>query len=131
MFSLLAYAEGADTSDRNLVMMFGGLLILAGVGAAGFVVVYLAKRRRGSVEVVLAGVFFWGLITAGSLLYFMHARMQWTKEYGEMIESGYFDPRDMSGRPEVPWGLWGGLAVAYGGMVGWAVRGKRVGGNDE
>ncbi len=49
--------------------------------------------------------------------------MNWTKEYTVRIESGYVDPKDLSDKPRLPWGIWAGLLAVYLGMVYWAGRG--------
>ena len=72
-----------------------------------------------------AAAFFWGLITAGSLLYAEQSQMNWSKEYTVRLESGYFDPTDKTDAPKLPWKIWTGLGVAYAAMLMWALSQKR------
>jgi len=136
MHSLLAYAETPDGAYMSSVMVLWAVLIIAGTAVAGFVLIFISrKRRHGSTslttgrraDLIMAGTFFWGLITAGSLLYTEQQQMNWTKEYTTRIESGYFDPKDTSDTPRLPWGIWTGLGVVYAAMLFWALSGKRAG----
>jgi hypothetical protein len=127
MHSILAYAEAQDGSYMSSEMVLWGMLIIAGVALAGFVLVYVSRRQkhRGA-DLVLAGAFFWGIVAAGSLLYVLQSQMNWTKEYTVRIESGYVEPKDLSDKPRVPWGILVGLGVVYLGMGFWVISGKRV-----
>jgi hypothetical protein len=72
----------------------------------------------------MVAALFWGIITAGSAMYTAASRYNWSKEYTVRIDSGYYDPRDTSDKPKIPWVLWSALGIAYAGMVGWALSAK-------
>lgn len=125
MFAPLAYAEVRDSNDMSLMMVLGAALILGATAAAAFILIHIARRRRHRrTDLLGAAVFFWGLLTAGSLLYAQQSQMSWSKEYTVRLESGYFDPHDTTDAPKLPWAIWTGLGVAYGAMLFWSLSGK-------
>jgi len=127
MHIVLAYAQVPDSGDTSLVLVFAAALILAATAAAAYVLIYLARRRRHRrTDLLAAAAFFWGLITAGSLLYAEQSQMNWSKEYTVRLESGYFDPTDLTDAPKLPWKIWTGLGIAYAAMLMWALSQKRA-----
>jgi hypothetical protein len=111
----------------SLIMVFAAALILAATAAAAGVLIYIARRRRHPrTDLIGAAAFFWGLMTAGSLLYAEQSQMNWSKEYTVRLESGYFDPTDTTDAPKLPWKTWTGLGIAYGAMLIWSLSQKRT-----
>ena len=118
MLGWLAYADSGDSSNSNLLIILISVAVLIVVGGLGFVPVAIAWRRRHRyAEVIGAGAVLWGLLAAGSLIYTASARLNWSRERMLRIESGYYDPRDLSDAPKWPWMAWGGLGVGYGVVV--------------
>lgn len=122
MIDLLAYAEGPDVSNTNTVIIVIGAGIIAAVCVLAAIPIAMVRRRRpDSVPGIAAVMILWACLAAGSTIYFASASLTWQKEYTSQLMSGYLDPRDQSDRPQMPWILWGGLAVAYGGILFWAI----------
>ena len=105
------------------------MLIADGVTAgvicllAAIPVVTVRRRRLRQTEGIAALMVLWGLVAAGSIVYFANAQMQYSKEYTMRIMQNY-DPNDQSDRPNKPWILWGFLAAAYGGAILWSSTAK-------
>lgn len=127
MFLPPAYADAPDTSDSGLVIVVIAVGIVAAVAILAFVPLALAwKRRLRHSDVVAAGVILWGLVTAGSLICAVNARMQWSHEQTVRIQSGYYDPQTAGDAPTLPWAMWGGLVIAYGALVAWPLSQGRA-----
>ncbi len=123
--TLLAYADATDQSATNMKVVLICAGILLGVGAAAFVPVGIAWSRRHRQGEAITGLsIVWGLIAAGSLAYATTQQINWGQERMKRINSGYYDPNDNSDAPKPPWPLWGGLALAYGGLVAWGLSQK-------
>jgi len=121
----LAYADNSDSSGSNFTIILAG----AGIFAAMFLlaaILILVSRRRGHrfAEFILVAGIFWAIISAGCLIAYTNARLNWSAEYQLRMESGYGDPQDTSGAPASPVILWSGLGLAYGGLLGWGILGK-------
>jgi hypothetical protein len=102
------------------LVVISAALVLVVAGAA-FVPLRLAWRgRHRQVEAITTTILFWGLAAAGSLIWAANAEFKWNQEYTLRIESGYADPRDLSGAPQLPWMLWGILAGVYVGLILWS-----------
>ena len=126
MSCLLAYAESGDPNAMNLVIILGGIGIVAATAILAFALIFTARARgHRHAEFILVAAVFWGLITVGSLMYAGEAQLNWSKEYTLRLETGYLDPQDTSDAPRLPWGIWTGLGVAYGAMMAWALWQKR------
>jgi len=118
---MLAYAESPDSGALNLVKVLVGLFILAATALLVAVPIAISRsRRHRQAEAVMVAAFFWGVITAGSAMYTAAARYNWSKEYTTEIESGYYDPGDLSDKPGTPWALLGSVAAAYAGLLCWS-----------
>jgi hypothetical protein len=125
MIPILAYAEGADSSDSNLVIVVISLAIIAVVCILAAIPVATARRRRlGIVEGMGALMVVWGLLCAGVGIYCVNAQMNWTKQHTINIQSGYSNPLDESDRPKQPWAIWAGLAAIYAGGVIWSLKAR-------
>jgi hypothetical protein len=122
MQQFLAYAESSDPGSTNLVKILGGAAILGVMALLVAIVTAIARsREHRQAENILVLALFWAVITAGSLIYTASAELDWSKEYTTRIESGYFDPRDTTDKPRIPWLLWSGLGVAYAGLLIWSL----------
>jgi hypothetical protein len=125
MHMALAYADSGDSGASNLVKVFGGLVILAVVAVLAAISIGVSRaRRHPQAEAIVVITLLWGLITAGSLMYAGESQYEWSKEYTTRIESGYYDPRDTSDKPQLPWALWCGLGFAYAAMLAWSLSFK-------
>jgi hypothetical protein len=71
----------------------------------------------------LTGMFFWGAIGLGSIVYATVVQMKWAHDHLLDLESGYGNPADVG--PGWPWVLWVGLGVVYVGVLGWVVMAKK------
>jgi uncharacterized membrane protein len=126
MYAFLAYADSSDPSSTNLLMILGGVAILAVVVVLAFVLVTIAKaREHRRADAIMTAAFFWAILTAATLLYAGQAQMRWSKEYNLQLETGYLDPSNQSGRPVLPWKIWTGLGIAYGAMLACSLSQKR------
>jgi len=122
----LAYAESGDPNTMNLVIILGGICIVAATAILAFALILTARaRRRRYAEFIMVAAVFWALITAGSLMYAGEAQLNWSKEYTLRLQTGYLDPQDTSDAPRLPWRTWTGLGAAYGTMMAWALFQKR------
>ena len=82
-----------------------------------------ATGHRYAEFILVAGI-FWAIVSAGCLIAYTNARLNWSAEYQLRIESGYGDPQNTSGAPALPVILWSGLGLAYAGLLGWGILGK-------
>jgi hypothetical protein len=128
MHLFLAYAESADPSSvTNLAKLLGGLAIIAAAALLAAVLIGLSRSRAHSqADGIMVLAILWAAITAGSLMYAGMAHLSWSAEYNTRIESGYYDPRDTSDKPKMPWAIWSGLGVGYVALLGWALSSKRA-----
>lgn len=126
MVNLLAYADRGDAGATDLALLVGGVVIVVVIVILAGVLVGMARhrgeRRR---EIIRKLAVIWAILSAGSLIYFGVVRTRWSQEYTTDIESGYFDPRDTTGKPAAPWVIWGGLAIVYIALAGWTLSGRR------
>ena len=123
MAQLLGYAQTADSGSINLAKVLAGLFILAACALFVAVVVGLARsRRHRQADGIMVAAVFWGVIMAGSAMYTASSQYNWSKEYTTRVQSGYYDPRDTSDKPSLPWALWSGLGVGYAALVVWSLR---------
>jgi hypothetical protein len=122
MSCLLAYAESDDPNAMNLVIILGGVGIVAATAILAFALILTARARgHRHAESIMVAAVFWALITAGSVMYAGEAQLNWSKQYALRLETGYLDPQDTSDAPRLPWGIWTGLGAAYGTMMAWAL----------
>lgn len=126
MHNVLAYADTTDSSGTNLVLAMAGLFIVVATAALILVLIYLARaRRHPQAELITVAAIFWALLTAGSLLYAVEKRVDWSKNHDLQVKTGYLDPRDISDKPKLPWAIWSELGVGYGAMLVWMLCQKR------
>jgi hypothetical protein len=123
MAQLLAYAETSDSGSINLAKVLAGLFILAACALMVAVVIGVARSRgHRQAEGIMVGAVFWGVIMAGSAMYTASSQYNWSKEYTTRVQSGYYDPRDTSDKPNLPWALWSAMGVGYAALVAWSFR---------
>jgi hypothetical protein len=128
MAYFLASAERTDLSGSQWSVMLIGLAVLVGVTVLTAVPILMARRRgHRRAEAVTVGAIFWGVLSAGGVLWYCLAKLQWTKAYQTDLMTGYLDPRDMSGEPAFPWRLWVVLAVLFCALLAWAFSAKATG----
>jgi len=125
MYSVLAYADTTDSSGTNLVLALGGLFIIVATAALMLVLIFSARaRRHPRAEIITAAAVFWALLTAGSLLFTVEQRVDWSKNYTLRLMTGY--PQDTSDKPKLPWAVWAELGAGYGAMLVWSLCQKRA-----
>jgi hypothetical protein len=121
---LLGKAEGPDPTDSNLVLVVIAMATVAVVCILAAIPVATCRRRRlGQTEGIAALMVVWGLLAAGSAIWFANAQISYSREYTMRIMEDY-DARDTTGRPNKPWLIWGFLAAAYGGAILWSATAK-------
>jgi glucan phosphoethanolaminetransferase (alkaline phosphatase superfamily) len=119
----LANADANDTTNASIAVLVisSGIFVLA-IGAAMFPICIVWKRRIRQADVVVPLCILWALLAAAVSIYAYVSQTRWTTEYTLRIASGYFDPRDTSDRPSLPWLLWYILAMLYVLLVMWVAR---------
>jgi hypothetical protein len=124
-FAIVGYADRGESSEANLRFVMVCLGVIVAVGALAVVPMVLARRRGHRREEKVTGLtVLWALVLGGSILVSETARVKWAREQTIRIQSGYYDPQDVSDAPRYPWELWAALGVAYGGLVAWAGMAK-------
>jgi hypothetical protein len=127
MASALAYADAGDPNATSLPFVLIGLGIFAAIALLAFALIFIVRvRGHRKTELITVAAVFWALIAAGSLLYGGETQMDWSKQYAMRLETGYLDPQDTSDAPQLPWGIWSGLGVAYGALLFWSLSQKRA-----
>jgi hypothetical protein len=113
------------------LVCLGAVALVAALALVPVVVAWARRHRRA--ETIVGVTILWAGIAAVSLLMSAMDQMKWSRERELRIRSGYYDPRQQDpDAPRWPWKLWTGMAVGYGGIVGWAViGGTRAGATGE
>src|ERR1700728_830934 len=112
IFLASAAVPPSSDSDVELVLISAGVVLVAALLA--FVPIQMARaRRHRNIEAISALLVLWGLLSAGSISYFIMKQMDWSTTYTQRIETGYYDPQDTSDKPTAPVALWGGLGAGY------------------
>src|ERR1700722_3177775 len=118
----IAYADAPDDPNSAvlIVLVSAGLLVLS--AGMAFVPVCLAwARRHRHSDVIVPLAILWALIAVISFIFTFVSQYHWSKNRMVLIESGYYDPQDVSGAPSFPWVLWIGLGVVYVGLILWSL----------
>jgi hypothetical protein len=106
------------------LVCLGAVVVVAALALALVPVAVAWARRHRRAEAIVGVTILWAGITALSLLMSAMDQMKWSRERDLRIRSGYYDPRQVDpDAPKWPWRFWTGMAVAHGGIVGWAVIG--------
>jgi glucan phosphoethanolaminetransferase (alkaline phosphatase superfamily) len=122
---LLAYADANDTTNASIaVLVISSAIFVLAVAAAMFPICIAWKRRIAQSDVVIPLCILWALAGAAVSIYAYVSQTRWTTEYMLNIATGYFDPRDTSDRPSLPWVLWYVLAILYVLLIVWASRAR-------
>ena len=115
-----AYAEAADGSASALTLVSVCVVIVVVVGGLSLVPLGLAwSRRHRKTELITAFVVLWGLCTSLSVGSSTIEQLKWSKEQMVRIQSGYYDPADVSDAPTWPWPVWAVLVSLYAVLVLW------------
>lgn len=120
MIDLLANAPAGISPDSNVELVLISAGVFAGVAVLASIPLVMARRHRHR-EIIMAVLIVWGLLSAGSISYCVMQQMNWSAERERRIESGYYDPRDVSDQPRPPILFWIVLGVVYFTTVGWAL----------
>ncbi len=114
----MAYAQQADNSTATLQIVLIGFAAaaVAGLLAAGLILIFLALRHRHRQALISATV-LWAIVLAGGVVNDALQQSRWSREYNSRVASGYSDPRDMTDRPKHPWFLWSALGTIYAGLA--------------
>jgi hypothetical protein len=121
-----AYAQRRDDPLESVVLvlcgalLIGVMLVLAVIPSA----IVRGRRARHPQNILAIGV-VWGVVAAASVAYPAIRRANWNKEHNLQIQTGYYDPQDVHDRPNWPWKTWGGVAVAYGALLGWSLMSRK------
>lgn len=120
---LLASAQATDLYGPQGVDVLIGFAAAAGAALLAILPVALASsRRHRQSHSILAATVVWALVTAGSVGYVVISRLHWSREWMLRVNTGYYDPQDLSGQPTWPWVFWTGLALVYGLLCLWSSR---------
>ena len=122
-------ARAADPplgADVPIVMAAVGVAAAVAVAAAVPVVIAV-RRRHGRRESIAAVVVLWGLVAASAAIWAVNRSWSSAEEQRRQLLSGDADPADPVPQATTPWALWGGLAAANVGLIGWAAAGRTGG----
>jgi hypothetical protein len=121
----LAYAESVDSTVSNLMTILICLGIVLVVAVVAMVPVLVARSRgHRKSDTLVAMAVLWGVLTAVSATSTALAQMKYSHEQLLLIQSGYFDPADVTGAPKLPWVMWACLGGGYGILLVWAIAGR-------
>ena len=121
--ALLARAP-AETLNVDALIVLVSAGVAAAAAALAAVPVVVASRGRHRQREAVAGVaVLWAIVTAAAVVWAVNRDWTVSAERQRQIESGDVDPREVPTDPTQPWPLWTGLAIAYVGLVGWAIGG--------
>ena len=120
----LAYAQSAGDSNSTLTVIVMAFAIVLGACLLAFIPIFAALSRRNHQSHSIAVMsIFWGVAVAVITIWCMLQRLDWSKELTIRMQSGYYDPRDLSDAPACPWIL---LMIAAGVwivLLAWAFLG--------
>jgi len=117
----LANAESVDPTVSNLMTVLACIGIILAVGAVAFVPVIIAWRRgHRQSEALMAAAVLWGVLAAVSAISTTLEQMKYSHQHQLLVQSGYYDPNDVTDAPQSPWVTWAILAGGYGVLVLWA-----------
>ena len=104
MIALVAYAERADSGNPDLWLALVCVVFVGIACTLAFVPFAMVRLRNPARKgnVLLAAI-LWALISAGSGIYLAQSRISWRREYDLRVQSGYYDPQDLTDFPAIPW----------------------------
>ena len=122
----LAYAQSAGDSNSLTVIVMAFAIVL-GACILAFIPIFTALSRKNHQSHSIAVMsLFWGVAVAVVTIWCMLQRLDWSKELTMRMQSGYYDPNDLSDAPAFPWVI---LIVAAGAwivLLTWAFVGARL-----
>jgi len=122
----LAYAQSAGDSNSLTVIVMAFAIVL-GACVLAFIPIFTALSRKNHQSHSIAVMsIFWGVAVAVVTIWCMLQRLDWSKELTMRLQSGYYDPNDLSDAPAFPWII---LIVAAGAwivLLAWAFVGARL-----
>ncbi len=122
----LAYAQSAGDSN-SLTVIVTAFAIVLGACVLAFIPIFTALSRKNHQSHSIAVMsLFWGVVVAVITIWCMLQRLDWSKELTVRIQSGYYDPRDLSDAPAFPWVILIVAASAWIVLLGWALVGARL-----
>lgn len=126
MWFALAYAQSAGDSN-SLTVIVTAFAIVLGACVLAFIPIFTALLRKNHQSHSIAVMsLFWGVVVAVITIWCMLQRLDWSKELTMRLQSGYYDPRDLSDAPAFPWII---LIVAAGAwivLLAWAFLGASL-----
>jgi hypothetical protein len=114
----LANAQSWDPTQTDFVLILlctVGIAIICGLVGLMFILVRRAAHPYAAQISTVA--MFWGLASAGSIVYATVTQLAWAKQNLLDILSGYGDPQAVG--PPLPWLTWGVLVAIYGLLLVW------------
>lgn len=124
---VLAYAQAAGDSNTSLTVILMAFAIVLGACILAFFPVFTALSRKNHQSHSIAVMsLFWGVAVAVITIWCMLQRLDWSKELTMRMQSGYYDPRDLSDAPAFPWIILIVAATAWIALLAWAFLGARV-----
>lgn len=123
MCFVLAYAQSAGDSNSLTVIVMAFAIIL-GACILAFIPIFTALSRKNhhSHSIAVMSI-FWGVAVAVITIWCMLQRLDWSKELTMRLQSGYYDPKDLSDAPAVPWIVLIIAAGAWVALLAWALVG--------
>jgi hypothetical protein len=120
----LAYAETWDYTQTDFVLILFCTAGIAGIAIlVGFIVIFAKRNGHPHAGQITTAALFWGLISAGSIVYTTITQLTWAKQNTLDLLSGYGDPNAVG--PRLPWLAWSMLTAIYGGLLVWMVSTRR------
>jgi glucan phosphoethanolaminetransferase (alkaline phosphatase superfamily) len=112
--SCLAYAESVDPTNSNLSTVLTCAVVVLVMGVVALVPVMMAwSRRHRRSDAIMAVAILWGLLASVIVASAVLAKMKFSHEHLLLIQSGYYDPNDVTDVPKLPWLALSGLTVGY------------------
>ena len=119
--SPLANAEPSDpNSSLQTVLICALIILLCGVVAFVPVLISWSRRHRHSEKIALIAL-VWGLAAVWSITSTTLAQMKYQYEHQMAFMSGYYDPRNTSDQPPLPFAIWGVLGFVYVALMLWVI----------
>ncbi len=111
---MLAYADTSESSGQLLYALLVGCGAFIGAVLLAAIPLAIAHvRRHPRLAALLTGAVVWAIATAVAVYWTYLQQSDWSREYLIRIQSGYYDPNDLSAKPSPHPLLFTILAVAY------------------
>lgn len=123
----LAYAQASGDSSSTLTVIVMAFAIVLGACLLAFIPIFTALSRKHQQSHPIAVIsMFWGVAIAVITIWCMLQRLDWSKELTMRMQSGYYDPHDVSDAPTFPWIILMIAASAWVALLAWAMVGARL-----